>query len=103
MRTILALVLVVGCAKDEDKPPPTCVDALANFYGVGCQFADANGTPTSQAAAVNACEQIASMTGDACRYDLDAWRLCLRDDVDSSSQCGACDHAQDVLFQCDGI
>ncbi len=102
-RIALVLVVLVGCANDE-KPVPSCQQAVTHYYGAGCFFYNAQTrlmTPSGEAIA--ACQGLLVDAPNSCIDDLANWRSCLGDVVGPMASNAECDCSPefDALLTCE--
>lgn len=87
-----------ACGED----PPSCQNAVTNFYDAGCMFSDANGNPTPLSQANAACQEANASVTDSCRGEFEDWLFCL-DDIRapvSDVICRSCSEEFDALVAC---
>lgn len=99
MGRILSLVVVLLAACGSDEPPPSCQQAITQYYSVGCAFFNAStNMQTSQSEALEACIEINSAVPEACRGELEVWLECVHG-ARSDADCD-CTQESDALFVC---
>lgn len=99
MRAILIAAVLSACSSD---PPPSCQQAIGNFYGAGCTYLDGSGAPIPAASAENICIQIAGAVPSNCKDAFDAWLVC-NDDViapANNAACVSCTQQYMTLVEC---
>jgi len=93
----LCVVVLVGCSD-----PPTCDEAIGNFYDEGCEFTDLNtGDPISEFDSSANCRGALLDTPSDCEDELDDWLSCLADlERGSNSACQSCNGEQETWVRC---
>ena len=77
MRTALVLAaLLTACATDPAPVIPSCQQAVAHYYGVGCVFSDANG-PIAEQTFTLQCQNNAISEPANCVGESDAFLECI--------------------------
>jgi hypothetical protein len=94
---IAAGLAVAGC-KSSDSGPPSCDDAISNYYDQGCSLAQ-NGYPIGRSDAINWCEDLSNNVEDcSCSDEYDDMRDCFAD----MNNCSDCDTEWNKLMTCMG-
>jgi hypothetical protein len=91
VRIILVALLAVGCTQD----PPSCQQAAAHYYQVGCHFASSSG-PIAESQFVITCQQAAAQAPADCSGLFDDWLTCL-DSVTAAGSATNCDCSQSQM------
>ncbi len=95
MRKILVLVAVLGACAGED--PPSCFQAVNNFYDQGCAFVIlATGAQAPRNEVIGDCQSGAANTPARCQGELDVWLTCL-DSVVGPASTSVCDCSQEQM------
>lgn len=102
MRNILMLLGLVACGGGDGEDAPSCQDSVGHFYGAGCAFFDAQGTPATELEAVQACKDLLGGLPDRCLDELEDLRFCLAGipSPASDADCGGCSAEQDAIISC---
>lgn len=78
-RSVLLTLSLVACGGADDKPAPTCQQAMAHFYGVNCSYFDGRVDPPhqyTQAEMITVCQDLAIETSASCQGTIDDWLEC---------------------------
>lgn len=106
MRTTRRIVIAVALAMAActGPEPPTCYEAVAHYYAVGCVHYDGpTGEPLSLGETVERCELLrAVVLTDACVEAVEAWIFCI-DTAPSGTEVGCdCERERETIRVCDG-
>jgi hypothetical protein len=99
MRTILGVALWLGACGGSEPPPPTCSQAVSEFYGNGCTFIDLEtNEPIASGEVTEQCRLLVANAPDSCVEPLEDWRRCLARVESPSCDCSA---EQEALLTCE--
>jgi hypothetical protein len=97
MKRLLAVLLLGACGGD----PPSCQDAVTQFYSVGCGFYDLNTGDQYPAGEVIAqCRQALASSPESCEDEIGDFLECIAN-VDGAAECTDCTDEQDATLTCD--
>lgn len=103
MRTwtwLAVAIAAMGCAERvANRPAPTCREALAHFYVVGCEYRDIeSGAPFSLGQITNDCEAYVAELSTRCPREVPDWISCMGE----TTRADGCDCSpeQNALIEC---
>ncbi len=99
MRAFIALIALcfVSCTEEEMVDVPSCQQAIAAFYNVGCYFVDSEtGEQIPPVEMAGACQMMRGEAPTYCQDELDDWMICL---ADSPPNCD-CSIEQEAILRC---
>jgi len=99
----MLVAALAACASDPT--PPSCQQAIGNFYGAGCFYYD---TSSGSAVAItetdmlNRCTNAASAVPSNCLADFNAWLECNNGvkPPANNQTCGSCSTEYMALIEC---
>lgn len=94
----MALLLACACGGTE-RPAPSCQQAFAHYYGIGCTFVElSTGRPAPLGEITAQCQSTAGSLPAQCQGELDTWLTCLNE----ITVCGTADCSQEqmALIRC---
>jgi hypothetical protein len=97
-KTLVILVALAGCGGEE---PPSCVQAMASYYGAQCVFIDGNtGNQIGQQQMAATCQEVAADIDGICDDQFADWLFCL-DDAQGPTDAGCdCSSEFQALLVC---
>jgi hypothetical protein len=99
MRGLIVVAALAACSSD---PPPSCQQAVGNFYSVGCTYLDGSGAPIPVTSAENTCLQIATVVPEQCKDEFNAWLECNAGVMApvTNATCVSCTQQYMTLIEC---
>lgn len=98
IRVALLTALLSACGGGGEEAP-SCQQAFAHYYGIGCTFVDlATGQPVPQGQITADCQSGAATTPDRCQGEFDTWLTCLNEVTACTT--GDCSQEQMALLRC---
>src|SRR5689334_17661946 len=94
IRVVLLTLMLFPACSSSDVPPPSCQQAFAHYYGIGCTFVDlSTGQPVSQGQITAECQTGAGQLSKSCEDEFDTWLTCLNE----VTSCGTADCSQEQM------